>query len=494
MLKEEMYEQAGAALHVAVTLRARAGKPVAPQNDLWRKTGYCLYRTHHNEQALVYYEKMSAAGVPLSAEQLHELGKLYTRLGDAPGVRRTYDMVLRHPSGSYRLTASYQKAWLAIEEKNYAKAHAYFDGRCNATRGRNELACWLAGWTAYKRGHKKTAVNQFGKAAGNRSFKETWRYKYWRGRALLESGQATKGIAALRDLNQARPHDYYGVLAAELLRERKASHIDLKAHMARKSGGAYKPNGAPAGWWREYDELKGSLGHVIELLEVGLWRAAGAELGRIQPPKKMSPPENYALARLCHAAKRYDKARKFAYRGGVYGYVKGSTVSLLDGYYPYYMPLGYKEYVLKYAKRFNLPPALPFAIILHESGYRAQVVSPAYAVGLMQVLPQTGAEIAAALGEPYDEDSLYDPETNVRFGCWYLRHLLDELGGEPAYAIAAYNAGPKAVGKWLRNKRGGPQTEFVAEVTYQETNRYVRRVLTSMKKYEVLLQNGASLR
>ena len=489
MLKKDMYEQAAAALHASVTLRTRAGKPVAPTSELWRLAGYSLYRTHHNEQAVVYYEKRFAAGGTPTAENLHELGKLYARLGDAKGVKRAYDRVSRHGSGSYHLTAAYQKAWLAIEERDYAKAHAYFAKRCQATRNRNELACWLAGWTAFQRGHKKTAINYFTQAAANRRFQETWRYKYWRGRALLESGGVEKGLAALHRLNKDRPHDYYGVLAADILRQRKAPYIDLKDHMARPAAGGYSLAPPPAGWWREYDELKNSLGHVIELTDVGLWRAAGAELVFVQLPKKLSPPEDYALAEICRRAKRYDLARKCAYRGGVYHYVKNSRVSLLDGYYPYYLPLGYEDWVLQYAKQFRLPPALPFAIILHESGYRAQVVSPAYAVGLMQILPQTGAQIAQGLGEAYDEDSLYDPETNIRFGCWYLRHLLDELGGDPAYAIAAYNAGPKAVGKWLRNKRDAAQTQFVAEIVYQETNRYVRRVLTSMKKYEVLLQS-----
>jgi soluble lytic murein transglycosylase-like protein len=488
MLKDDMYEQAGAALDAAVQLRAQAGQPVSPTSDLWRLAGFCFYRTHHNEQALVYYEGRLAAGVALSAAQLHEMGKLYTRLGDHEGVARTYDRISRHPSGGYRTTAAYYRAWLAIEDKSYKKSFAYFDGRCRASKGRNELACWLAAWSAFQNGHKKTATNLLATAAGTRRFTETLRYNYWRGRSLLESGQTKAGLATLQKINAKVPYDYYGVLAAEQLAANKAPHTPLADHMATPGGGSYAPGNPAPGWWREYKELKESrLPHAMELAEIGLWRTAGAELGRIDFPKKLSPVEDYAMAKLCHRAKRFDLARKFAYRGGVYSYLKNSNESLLSAYYPYFMPLGYREHIEKYAKRFNLPPALPFAIILHESGYRAQVVSPAYAVGLMQILPQTGAQIAAALGEPYDEDSLYDPETNIRFGCWYLRHLLDQLGGRPAYAIAAYNAGPKAVGKWLRNKHGEPEDAFVAEVAYQETNRYVRKVLTSMKKYEVLL-------
>lgn len=494
VFNDNQFEQSGAALDTTIQLRTRAGQPASPTTQLWRRAGYSLYRTHHNEQAVVYYEKMLAAGVALSAEQLHELGKLYTRLGDAAGAKRAYGMIMRHPSGGFRQTAAYQNAWMSIEEKDYAGAQRYFQKRCRQTKWRNELACWLAGWTAYQNGHRKTALQDFTQAVGGRRFSEKSRYTYWRGRLLLEGGQTAQALGVLQSLNRQQPADYHGILAAELLAKQNAPHVDLKTHMSRNGQGSHALAEPAPGWYLEYDELKDDLGHIIELVDVGLWRAAAAELDRIVWPKKLSPPEDFALAKLCHAARRFDLARTFAYRGGMYNYVKSSNQSLLEAYYPYFMPLGFDSYVRKYAERFKLPPALPFAIILHESGYRAQVVSPAYAVGLMQILPQTGAQIAAALGEPYDEDSLYDPETNIRYGCWYLRHLLDLLGNEPAYAIAGYNAGPKAVGKWLRDKPGQDQTRFVAEVPYQETNRYVRKVLTSMRKYEVLLQSRTSAR
>lgn len=488
------FEQAGPALDRAIRLRRQAKVDTSPESDIWKKAGHSFYRTHHNEQALAYYEPLVAAQGGASVDTYLELSRLHTRLGQPVGAKHAYESIVQDPSGRQRQTANYYLAWLNIEEEEYQQAYAYFNRRNQQTRKTNGEIMWLTAWTAYRSGQPKTALALLESLSKLRRGGEPLRTQYWKGRLQLETGQKKTGLQTLKDLNRKNPVDYYGMLAGELLAEQGATAVSALSKMSEFKSGGYAVGRPPRNWWREYEELQPALGHIIELTEMDLWRAAAAEISRLKIPTRMSPQDELELARLCHSAKRYDIARTLAYRGGVYHYLSNSRESLLQTYYPYFMPLGYYDTVMKYAKRFDLPPALIFAIILHESGYRPQVVSPAYAVGLMQLLPQTGAEVAAALGETYEEDSLDDPETNIRYGCWYLRHLLDALGGDPAFAIAAYNAGPKAVGKWLRNKPQSPQAFFVEEITYTETNRYVRRVLTSMKKYEAQLQAMNSLR
>jgi len=117
-------------------------------------------------------------------------------------------------------------------------------------------------------------------------------------------------------------------------------------------------------------------------------------------------------------------------------------------------PLAYQQIVRGHARHYRLDPALLAAVIYQESKFRPDVRSSSGAVGLMQLLPATAKGIAI------------HTEINVRYGAWYLRHLLDRYGNEET-ALAAYNAGQKNVDRWIREGGG---------IRFTETRDYVRRV------------------
>jgi soluble lytic murein transglycosylase len=130
-------------------------------------------------------------------------------------------------------------------------------------------------------------------------------------------------------------------------------------------------------------------------------------------------------------------------------------------------PLEYREIVRGHAKHYRLDPALLAAVIYQESKFRPNVKSRSGAIGLMQLLPDTAKGIAVHTGgNAFRVDDLYDPEINVRYGSWYLRHLLDKYGDE-RLALAAYNAGQRNVDRW---RAAG------VEVQFAETRHYVDRV------------------
>jgi peptidoglycan lytic transglycosylase len=125
-------------------------------------------------------------------------------------------------------------------------------------------------------------------------------------------------------------------------------------------------------------------------------------------------------------------------------------------------PLRYEHIVRGHAENYRLDPALVAAVIYQESKFRADARSDSGAVGLMQLLPDTAKGIAARTGgSQFEVDDLYDPEINVRYGSWYLRHLIDKYGTEER-ALAAYNGG---------------QGNLDRGVMYPETRHYVDRVL-----------------
>lgn len=121
-------------------------------------------------------------------------------------------------------------------------------------------------------------------------------------------------------------------------------------------------------------------------------------------------------------------------------------------------PVRYETEIREAAEVYSLDPALLAAVARIESSYRADARSYAGALGLMQIMPETGAWIAEKRGERdvFNDDVLLDPESSLLYGGWYIRYLLDEFGGDFTCAVAAYHAGQGAVRKWLQNPAYSP--------------------------------------
>ncbi len=130
-------------------------------------------------------------------------------------------------------------------------------------------------------------------------------------------------------------------------------------------------------------------------------------------------------------------------------------------------PLAYEPIIVGHARNYRLEPELLAAVIYQESRFRADAESASGAIGLMQLLPGTANGIAVRTGgSRFRVADLYTPELNVRYGSWYLRHLLDKYDDE-RLALAAYNAGQRNVDRWRRDGRG---------IEFAETRDYVERV------------------
>jgi soluble lytic murein transglycosylase len=137
-------------------------------------------------------------------------------------------------------------------------------------------------------------------------------------------------------------------------------------------------------------------------------------------------------------------------------------------------PLHYEQIVLGHASHYDLDPALLAAVIYQESHFRSDARSSSGAIGLMQLMPSTAQGIADHTGgSRFKESDLYDPEINIRYGAWYLRHLMNKYKSEKL-ALAAYNAGQRNVDNWLANGSG---------IAFPETRAYVKHVEQLKKLY-----------
>ena len=148
--------------------------------------------------------------------------------------------------------------------------------------------------------------------------------------------------------------------------------------------------------------------------------------------------------------------------------------------YGYLFPVRYKEEILSASTELGLDAALVFSVINVESHFRENAISAKGAVGLMQVLPSTAEEVAKNFS--WENFDLKEPETNIKIGAYYLSQLLHNFGSLDV-ALAAYNAGPTNVGKWLKNNRLSEDGKTLKEITFRETREYVKKVKKCLKIY-----------
>jgi soluble lytic murein transglycosylase len=148
-------------------------------------------------------------------------------------------------------------------------------------------------------------------------------------------------------------------------------------------------------------------------------------------------------------------------------------------------PLVYQDLIEENAALYGLDPALVAAVILSESSFDPGAVSRLGARGLMQLMPDTAEWIAGKLQQsPYSFDLLFDPATNIRFGCWYLRYLSDEFGGDPTKIVCAYHAGQGNVRTWLKNPLYSSDGVTLETIATQDTSLYASRVLRAQQIYQ----------
>jgi soluble lytic murein transglycosylase len=134
----------------------------------------------------------------------------------------------------------------------------------------------------------------------------------------------------------------------------------------------------------------------------------------------------------------------------------------------------------------QLPPGLLWAVMRQESAFDPDAVSPARAVGLMQLLPETARPAAEELGLPHEDARLTSPPYAIRVGARVLKKMLDQFHGDVPLAVAAYNGGAESVERWRSRAPGMQIDTFVERIPFKETRDYVARVMGNLARYGYL--------
>lgn len=350
-------------------------------------------------------------------------------------------------------------------------------------------ALWELGFGAWLAGDTAGAIRTLDLLARTAPMRRTpqgatWpeRALYWKGRAEVRAGHPDRALATWRHLVERFPLTYYSTQAFNRIAELDPALADT-LRQRRPAGPERDPELLDLA--RYTVRRRPTLDAAVTLARVGLFEDAREEL-EARLDKGTLHADGVLLLSSLHLRE-----------SNPWKAVAGVRRTILLATYPdsestplwrYAFPVPFLELATRHATDNGLSPHLLMGVIRHESSFNPAAVSHANAIGLTQVLPETARTVATRLlGEkaPGVAD-LKDPETNLRVGTRFLRELLSLFQGNPVLALAAYNAGPYAVKRWL-SENGHLQTDELLEcMPYDVTAAYVKDILTSACAYQYL--------
>lgn len=292
-------------------------------------------------------------------------------------------------------------------------------------------------------------------------------WQYWFARAIAQrNDEKSKHIAQQFYRALATETDYYGLLSRDRLDIKTASlppmyqptaedrqRLSQNIHFQRAF--ALRNMDAPAVWYNR--EWNWAVRDAMQKQDDSLLLAAAQQASRID-----------WFDRAIYAAER--------------------TTTKFNDQLRYPMP--YQDLVVRYSQQVGLDPAWTYGLIRQESRFASVARSHVGASGLMQIMPDTGRWIANRLGEPYRAASLTDMDTNVRYGTFYLSHILQQLDSHPVLASAGYNAGPTRARRWQPVQTALDADQYTESIPFLETRDYVKHLMTNALHYSLLLQRG----
>ena len=301
-------------------------------------------------------------------------------------------------------------------------------------------ALWRLGWLHYQQGAWAEAVEVFrslAAAAPGRNWQN--RARYWNARALDRLGRDDEAQTLYRQVSDGWPMTYYGQLSE--LRLRRPSHV----RRDQRENGANRAMHVPASpAFRTNVHFQ----KAMELLTLDFRREAAEELLLVKQHYGDQSQTLYALARHMLDVGDYTSPILIAIRH-FREPLKRRRISLDSPLWRMAYPTGYVPTIRRYAAS-HVDPLLVAGIIREESLYDPKALSSVGAMGLMQLMPETANRVARRLGlDSVDRGDLLQGELNVRLGVDYVGELLRAYKGNLLRAVAAYNAGPDAVNRWV---------------------------------------------
>ena len=384
-----------------------------------------------------------------------------------------------YPSTSYTETGMYKIGLLRLDQTDYAAAEgAFIAFKDGFPRSRNlDNAQWYVAWSQLRQGRYDVAQASFDELVRRFPRSELLPgVRYWQGRMAEVQGNKPQAVSFYRQVLQSTIPTHYQAFA-EIRLEGLGQPLELTPVDA--------PLEAAPALALPHPEV---LERIMLLLSLGLRTWAQEELSTYEHGLK-NRDELLAMAGWYRRTGNYAGARMLALNLGM-----GDGIPRLRDpslRYQLAYPQAFSSQLSGIALPLQISWELVYAIMRQESEYKPWATSKVGARGLMQVIPATAHEVCQnrKLTPPVLKH-MYRPEVSVQYGVWHLEDLMNHLQGRLPLVIAAYNAGPEAIARWMKDRPVDPIDVFMEEISYSETRRYVRKVLTNLWVYQRLHADG----
>ncbi len=360
----------------------------------------------------------------------------------------------------------------------------------DAGHPRAGVARFRAGLAHWRARRVVEAEAQWGRLLAAGDDADQLRAGYWLGRSADARGDTVTAAARWRSVAAADPLGYYGLRAAARL-GRDPALAPTGAGDGLADTGRWLATWARAarnGAWQDTvaaAAARPELARAKAWLALGRDRSARAELVSAARTLADDPATRAALA--WHASALGAQRAAMGLAEGVLAAAPPTARSSAPATFRRLAyPHGHGDLVRSAAAAEGVPPSLLFALVRQESAFEADARSSAGALGLTQVMPETGLHLAAQLGlTDFAVGDLRRPEVALRLGAHYLATQWADYDGRPGPALAAYNGGPGNASRWWR-AAGGDEDLFVEVIDFPETASYVRKVIEQRAAYEAL--------
>lgn len=474
-----------AAEELSLVIGEAEGQPYAESAMLYSASLMRLKR--YKEAAASLKELLRRGAGSEEREALGMLALIALRQGDRALLDEAEkSLASSHPGTKERTDAMLYQAYLDESEGHMEKALSTYAKVIESSPSTQAMmeAVWKTLWIKYRSGGYDEAYKVFSIHEPSLSaFKGMDRLLYWAARSAESAGMEREAEALYERLCFGFRGKYYCQLAED------------RTGAIGGPEGAFEEPSAPL--QISADAGKAALisedSYLVakELIISGLGKDASEELSFLANVYADDRDGVLALAFMFKAAGDYRRALVAYYR----------YIALSDrrGDSPAEIPeLAYPDLAAAHIREAGpfvpVDEYLAASVMREESAFDPDALSPAGAMGLMQLMPDTGRAMAKAAGlAAFDLAELFDPGTNVRFGARYLAELGEIFDWDLAKTVAAYNAGPNAVKRW---EAAGPQEadEFIESIPYRETRAYTKRVIESYGNYLRYAKIGAGNR
>ncbi len=431
----------------------------------------------------------------MKAYFLYRLAQLSKSRNDNNEAIRLYEeLAQKYPRSRYADEARYLSIWLKYNDGKYDEAIAGFKQFVNKYKKSPKRldALWFLGINLFKNKKYDEAYKYFYeiKRTTPNSEKEKPASIYFLAKISYILGNRDECREHYINLIENFPLNYYSFLSQNRLREIFGEEVAF-------------PDFEPL-YDLRYDDMSVSIqpekfviaqegvlrfNKAIQLIRLGLEDMSLRELNGLNLKQSNDFRILYFMSTLKHRVKDYNGSMRIL-RGFFVDKMLNRPSRNEMSFWRRMFPLAYISLAEEHGNINSLDPLLILSIMREESHFRPSVVSPAGAIGLMQIMPRTGNLIAKNNGmENFDEYMLEIPDINIKLGSWYLKQLIIKFNNQLPFSVAAYNAGPDAVDRWLKKNKNVDLDVFIEEIPYKETRNYVKRVLQTYGIYNYLYRN-----